>query len=68
VAAKSLLGNAFRVTERRGALLQSDLAPVVVATVHPSAVLRAPGDRARRRERQAFTNDLRVAAEAMRGR
>jgi DNA polymerase len=68
VAAKSLLGNAFRVTERRGALLESDLAPVVVATVHPSAVLRAPGDTARRRERQAFTNDLRVAAEAMRGR
>lgn len=67
VAAKSLLGNSFRVTERRGELLESDLAPVVVATIHPSAVLRAPDDRARRREREAFTNDLRVAAEALAG-
>jgi uracil-DNA glycosylase len=68
VAAKSLLGNSFRVTERRGQLLDSDLAPIVVATIHPSVVLRAPDDRARRREREAFTNDLRVALEALRAR
>lgn len=68
VAAKSLLGNAFRVTERRGQLLDSDLAPVVVATIHPSAVLRAPDDRARIRERAAFTKDLQVAADALRAR
>ena len=68
VAAKSLLGNAFRVTERRGELLDSDLAPIVVATIHPSAVLRAPDERARVREREAFTNDLRVAVEALRAR
>jgi uracil-DNA glycosylase len=68
VAAKTLLGNAFRVTEQRGQLLDSDLAPIVVATIHPSAVLRAPDDRARIREREAFTNDLRVAAEALQAR
>jgi uracil-DNA glycosylase len=68
VAAKSLLGNAFRVTERRGQLLDSDLAPIVVATIHPSAVLRAPDDRARIRQREAFTKDLQVAAEALRAR
>ena len=68
VAAKTLLGNAFRVTEQRGHLLDSDLAPIVVATIHPSAVLRAPDDRARIREREAFTNDLRVAVEALQAR
>ena len=68
VAAKSLLGNAFRVTEQRGQLLDSDLAPIVVATIHPSAVLRAPDDRARIRQREAFTKDLQVAAEALRAR
>jgi len=68
VAAKSLLGNAFRVTEQRGQLLDSDLAPIVVATIHPSAVLRAPDDRARIREREAFTNDLLVAVEALQAR
>jgi DNA polymerase len=66
VAAKTLLGNAFRVTEERGRPLDSDLAPVVVATVHPSVILRAPDDRARRREREAFTRDLEVAADALR--
>jgi uracil-DNA glycosylase family protein len=68
VAAKTLLGNAFRVTEQRGRLLDSDLAPIVVATIHPSVVLRAPDARARGREREAFTNDLRVAVEALQAR
>jgi DNA polymerase len=66
VAAKSLLGNAFRVTEQRGRLLDSDLAPIVVATIHPSAVLRARTDDDRIRERKAFTRDLAVAADALR--
>jgi DNA polymerase len=65
VAAKTLLGNAFRVTEQRGRVLDSDLAPIVVATVHPSVILRAPDERARRREREAFVNDLRVALRAL---
>ena len=65
VAAKTLLGNAFRVTEQRGRVPDSDLAPIVVATVHPSVILRAPDARARRRERDAFVNDLRVALRAL---
>jgi DNA polymerase len=65
VAAKTLLGNAFKVTEQRGRVPDSDLAPIVVATVHPSVILRAPDARARRREREAFVNDLRVALRAL---
>ena len=65
VAAKTLLGNDFRVTEQRGRVPDSDLAPIVVATVHPSVILRAPDARARRRERDAFVKDLRVALRAL---
>jgi uracil-DNA glycosylase family protein len=65
IAAKALLGSSFKVTERRGELLDSDLAPVVMATVHPSSILRAPDEEARGREREAFAEDLRVAAQAL---
>jgi uracil-DNA glycosylase family protein len=61
-AAKALLGSSFRVTRNRGELLESDLAAVVTATIHPSAILRAPDERARAAERQAFAADLRVVA------
>jgi uracil-DNA glycosylase len=64
-AAKALLGNAFRVTQHRGELLDSPLAPLVTATIHPSAILRAPGDEARQAERRAFTEDIRMVAAAM---
>jgi len=49
----------------RGRPLDSDLAPVVVATIHPSAILRAPDGEARQAQRELFTEDLRVAAEAL---
>ena len=68
VAAQSLLGAAFRVTQHRGELLDSDLAPIVVATIHPSAILRERTDEDRIRQREAFTSDLRVAVEALRAR
>jgi DNA polymerase len=61
-AAKALLGSSFRVTRNRGELLESALAAVVTATIHPSAILRAPDERARAAERQAFAADLRVVA------
>jgi uracil-DNA glycosylase len=61
-AAKALLGSSFRVTRNRGELLESDLAAVVTATIHPSAILRAPDERARAAERKAFAADLRVVA------
>ncbi|HEX8075070.1 MAG TPA: UdgX family uracil-DNA binding protein [Thermoleophilaceae bacterium] len=64
-AAKSLLGPSFRVTRERGRPLESDLAPLVLATIHPSAILRAPDDEARYAERSAFADDLRVVAAAL---
>jgi uracil-DNA glycosylase len=64
-AGKGLLGASFRVTRERGRPLDSDLAPTVVATIHPSAILRAPDDEARMREREAFTRDLAVVAKAL---
>jgi uracil-DNA glycosylase family protein len=64
-AAKALLGSSFRVSKQRGQLLDSDLAPVVSATVHPSAILRAPDDASRAAEREAFTRDLGSVAEAL---
>lgn len=58
-AAQALLGRGFRVTRSRGELLRGhDLAPWVMATVHPSAVLRAPDDQLRRRERERFFADM----------
>ena len=64
-AAKGLLGSSFRVTKERGRPIESDLAPIVLATIHPSAILRAPDDESRMREREAFTRDLAVVAEAI---
>jgi uracil-DNA glycosylase family protein len=64
-AAQALLGRAVRVTRDRGRPLESPLAPVALATVHPSSILRAP-DESRQRERALFVDDLRVAAAALR--
>ena len=57
-AAQAILGASFRVTRSRGTLLASALAPRVMATVHPSSILRAPDDVSRRAEMQAFIDDL----------
>ncbi len=64
-AAQALLGRSFRVTRERGTLVESELAPIVSATIHPSAILRAPDERERQAEREAFAQDLRVVVEAM---
>jgi uracil-DNA glycosylase len=64
-AAKALLGSSFRVTQHRGELLRCDLAPIVAATIHPSAILRGPDDASRQKEREAFAADLRVVAQAL---
>jgi uracil-DNA glycosylase family protein len=64
-AAKALLGSSFRVTQHRGELLDSELAPIVAATIHPSAILRGPDEAARAQEREAFADDLRVVANAL---
>ena len=64
-AAQALLGRQFRVTRERGRLLESKLAPLTLATVHPSSILRAPDDESRRLERGLLVDDLRGAAQAL---
>jgi DNA polymerase len=64
-AAQALLGRQFRVTQHRGEFVESELAPVVMATVHPSSILRAPDEEARRRERKRFVADLRKLARKL---
>jgi uracil-DNA glycosylase len=64
-AAKALLGSSFRVTQHRGELLDSELAKLVTATIHPSAILRAPDEEARAAQRESLAEDLRVVAQAL---
>jgi uracil-DNA glycosylase family 4 len=64
-AAQTLLGKGFRVTRQRGSLIPSPLAPYVLATVHPSALLRVPDPRTRSVEIERFVSDLRKAAEVL---
>ena len=59
-AAQALLGKTFSVLRQRGTFVPSDLAPFVMATVHPSSILRAREDR--QQQMQAFVHDLTVAA------
>ena len=58
-AAQALLGRQFRVTKERGRPVESPLAPVVLATVHPSSILRSDD---RDAEFAALVADLRVVA------
>ncbi|OEU85139.1 hypothetical protein DB35_01150 [Streptomyces abyssalis] len=67
-AGKALFGSSFRVTQERGALIEQDVHgrnERVVATVHPSAVLRAD-DQDREAVREGLVSDLLVAAGALR--
>jgi uracil-DNA glycosylase family protein len=64
-AGKALFGSKFTIRDSRGHPLDSELAPLVVATIHPSAVLRAPDDDARQRERAGLTEDLRLVAKEL---
>jgi uracil-DNA glycosylase family protein len=63
-AAQALLGKTFKVSKQRGAFIESSLAPLVTATVHPSSVLRAPDERARRDEMRRLVADLKKVAAA----
>ena len=63
-ASKALLGSSFRLTRHRGELLDSGLADIVAATIHPSAILRGPPED-REAQREALAADLRVVAEAL---
>jgi DNA polymerase len=64
-AAQALLGRGFKVTAHRGEFLRSALADLVLATVHPSSLLRAPDDDTRRRETRRFIDDLRKVQHAL---
>ena len=63
-AAQTIFGPTFRVTRERGKVLSSKLAPRVLATVHPSSLLRQPDEASRQREYEHFVADLRVAVRA----
>jgi DNA polymerase len=64
-AAQALLGKTFRLTKHRGEVLSSPLAARVVATVHPSAILRAPDSQSRHRELAKFVEDLEHVASLL---
>jgi DNA polymerase len=64
-AAQALFGKGFRVTRDRGRLVPFALAPRALATVHPSALLRAPDEETRRREIERFVEDLRQIAKIL---
>jgi DNA polymerase len=61
-AAQALLGKDFRVTQQRGKLIESSLATHVIATVHPSSILRARDDQSRHAQMKAFVEDLKQVA------
>ena len=64
-AAQALLGRQFKVSIQRGTWMKSPLAPFVMATVHPSSLLRAPDDETRRREIKRFIADLKLVHDAL---
>jgi uracil-DNA glycosylase len=65
-AAQALLGRSFRVTQMRGEILEHELAQAIMATVHPSSILRAPDEESRHREMELFVRDLRKIAPLLR--
>jgi uracil-DNA glycosylase family protein len=64
-AAQALLGRAFRVTKQRGQLLQFAGGSKILATVHPSSILRAPDEETRHQDFGKFVSDLRVVAAGL---
>ena len=66
-AAQALISPTFKVTKQRGKPIASTLAPHVLATVHPSSILRASDDAAREREMKQLIADLRAVARIIRG-
>jgi uracil-DNA glycosylase family protein len=65
-AAQALLGRDFRVTRQRGQFIEWPGLPTMMATVHPSSILRAPDDESRALEMRAFVRDLTAVAHRLR--
>jgi len=68
VAAQSLLGSSFKITQSHGKLQHTDGLPPIVATIHPSAILRARTDEDRHRDRETLLNDLRYVTALLKNR
>ncbi|HET7483394.1 MAG TPA: UdgX family uracil-DNA binding protein [Actinomycetota bacterium] len=66
-AAQALLGRDFKVTQRRGELVESPLAALVTATIHPSAILRERDEKSRHDAMEAFVEDLTNLATELKG-
>ena len=64
-AAQALLGKDFRVSQQRGRVVPSRLAPRALATVHPSSILRAPDDESRRAAFREFVRDMQAVARTL---
>jgi DNA polymerase len=64
-AAQALLGKTFKVSQQRGEFVPSSLAPLVMATVHPSSILRAADEESRREEMRRFVEDLKKVSSAI---
>jgi DNA polymerase len=62
VAAQSLLGSTFKITQSHGKIQETEGFPPIIATLHPSAILRARSDEDRDRDTKIFLADLRCAA------
>src|ERR671922_578921 len=66
-AAQAILGRSFRVTQQRGEFVESPLAPLVTATIHPSSILRSDTEEERERAFEGFVDDLRMVGRALGG-
>lgn len=66
-AAQALLGRDFKVTQQRGEMVDSALAPLVTATVHPSSILRERDEDIRRKAMKEFVRDLTKVASELKG-
>ena len=64
-AAQALLGPRFLVSKQRGQFIESTLAPYIMATVHPSSILRAPDEETRHAEKRRFIDDLKKVARVI---
>ena len=64
-AAQALLGSKFKVSKQRGQFIKSTLAPYILATVHPSSILRVPDNEMRHLEKRRFINDLKKVAHVL---
>ena len=62
-AAQALFGRAFKVTAHRGTFVESVLATYVMATVHPSSILRAPDEKERHEQERRFVEDMKKIAK-----